>query len=111
MANGLKGFAIGYTNTSGADEILTISGACKVTLEGSAAIEVWTASQETTGTRSWEATYKQTFAADKKVEFDAASKQLNSEFFEDIMIQIPDTVKVHGWVWGQGADWDVSAAP
>jgi hypothetical protein len=106
MANGLKGKAIAYTAVG--TRIITLSGCTKIFLRAkSAGMKVWTASQEAAGNVNGQADYKQTWDTDVPFEFDAVSKQMNSDFFEDIMVELETGVKLHGFIWGQGAQWVV----
>lgn len=104
MANGLKGRAIAYT--AGEAEILTISGASKITLwlpTGGAS--VWTASQEAADAED----HRQEFDGDLVLTMDSFSKQLNSDILEPVHVALENGAKLHGLIWGQAAQWSVEA--
>lgn len=108
MANGLKGKVIAYTNGTLGTQTIVISGASKFTLWAkSATLAVWTQSQEDAGAVNGQASFKQTLDVDTPFTSDAYSAQANSDFFEDIKIEVPMSAKLHGWIWGQGATWTV----
>lgn len=109
MAQGLKGQAIAYTNISDGVKTMTISGAAKFSVWAKVdTIDVWTQSQEDAGPINGQLSFKQTFDTDTPFSSDAFSRQLSSDVFEDIKIEIPNGAKVHGFIWGQGATWVVA---
>jgi len=111
MATGLKTKFISYENDSGAAELVTITGAVRIWLEfGVTSAEVWSASQEAAGAKSWQSTYKQTFASGDSIVVDAITNQNNSDFIEETYIELPTTGTIKGYISGQGVDWVVEAA-
>ena len=94
-------------NAVDAPEQITLSGCVKFSLESAGTLKVWTASQAAAGAVNGQASYKQDWLAATPFSQDANSSQNNSEFLEDIIIEVPDAGVVEGWIWGQGAAWTV----
>lgn len=97
---GLKGKFIAYTNSSGSDKTMLITGASKFKLVSTGTLDVYTESQTEVNA--------QTISANVELREDCMSKQNNTDVFEDIYVVVADGVKVDGYVFGQGASWSVS---
>lgn len=107
MANGLKGKFISYTNGTGSTVTIVVSGATKFQLSADAGYNIWTASMEAEGAINGQGSYKQAMAADQVLSADSQTRQANSDFLEDLTLEIANGSVLTGWIFGQNATWSL----